>query len=67
MMLVPLDHECILDAVFRKSWCFFDGTERVCVIGRERVHRALITCCHIGYDHTGLPLEALSATIDKEG
>ena len=66
MMLVPLDNERILDAVLGKSWCFFDGTERVCVIGWERVHRALITRCHIGNDHAGLTLEALSATINEE-
>ena len=65
-MLVPLDHECILNAVLGKSWCFFDGTEWVSVIGRERVHRALITCCHIGNDYAGLTLEALSATINEE-
>ena len=65
-MLVPLDHKCILNAVLGKSWCFFDGTEWVSVIRRERVHRALITCCHIGNDHAGLTLEALSATINEE-
>ena len=64
MMFVPFYHECILNTVLGKSWCFFDGTERVCVIGRERVHGALITSCHIGNNYTGLALKALSATIN---
>ena len=65
-MLVPLNYECVLDAVLWKSWCFFDGTERVSVVRWKRVHRAFITCCHIGDDHTSLTLKALSASIYKE-
>ena len=52
--------------MLRQSGRLLDGTEGISVVRRERVHRALIARSHIGYDHTRLPLEALSAAIDEE-
>ena len=49
-----------------ESWRLLDSAKRISVIGRKRVHCALVTSSHVGHDYSSLPLEALSASIDQE-
>lgn len=53
--------------MLRQARCLLDSAEGESVVGRERVHCALVTGCHVGHYHTSLALQALRATIDKKG
>ena len=66
VVLLPLDDESILDAVLGKSRRLLDSAQWVRIIGRKRVHRALVAGGNVGYNNASLALEALSAPIDQE-
>ena len=65
VVLLPLDDESILDAVLGKSRRLLDSAQWVRIIGRKRVHRALVAGGNVGYNNASLALEALSAPIDQ--